>query len=201
MLILGIDPGFGRTGWGIIEKTGNKIKLVECGVIETHSKFQLPVTSLQKLGANVAKNKMSMEEYFAKSSKSKVKLKLGEVEIPYFLRLLELDHQLSLILKKFPIDNIAIEKLFFFKNQKTVIDVAQARGVIILTCLRNLDGLAHKIFEYTPLQVKQSVTGSGRADKKQVTYMVTQILKSELIEKMDDASDAIAIAITHSMNI
>ena len=201
MTILGIDPGFGRTGWGIIQKQKNKLSLVDLGVIETFGKYKTPAVLQSNTNSSQAKNKMSLESYLALNSSSKTKLKIGEFEIPYLLRLIELDHQLSLILQKYNPDCIAIEQLFFFKNQKTVIDVAQARGIILMCCLRNMDGLAHKIFEYTPLQVKQSVTGSGRADKKQVIYMVKQILNSELVEKLDDASDALAIAITHSMNI
>lgn len=88
---------------------------------------------------------------------------------------------------------ISIEELFFFKNQKTVIPVAEARGVIVLA------GKQKKIdmFEYTPLQIKQALTGNGRAEKKQIQFMVKSILGLEQIPKPDDAADAVAVAITH----
>ncbi|MGL6100626.1 MAG: crossover junction endodeoxyribonuclease RuvC, partial [Fusobacteriaceae bacterium] len=83
--------------------------------------------------------------------------------------------------------------LFFFKNNKTIVSVGQARGVIILAGRRkNL-----KIESYTPLQVKMGITGYGKADKKQVQLMVQKILKLDEIPKPDDAADAIAVAITH----
>lgn len=87
----------------------------------------------------------------------------------------------------------AIESLFFFKNQKTVMTVSQGRGVILLVCQQK----KLEIFEYTPLQVKQAVTGYGRAEKKQVQTMVKAILGLKEIPKPDDAADAIAIAICH----
>ena len=88
---------------------------------------------------------------------------------------------------------MAIENLFFFKNQKTIIEVGQARGVITLSGQKN--GL--NLFSYTPLQVKMGIAGYGKADKKQIQEMVKLILKLENIPKPDDASDALAIAITH----
>lgn len=90
-------------------------------------------------------------------------------------------------------DHMAIEELFFFKNQKTIISVAQSRGVIILKA--QLSGL--DIYNYTPLQVKTGITGYGRASKKQVQEMTKIILKLSEIPKPDDAADAIAIAINH----
>ena len=89
---------------------------------------------------------------------------------------------------------MAIEKLFYNTNAKTVIDVAQARGVINLAAQKN--GL--DIFEYTPLQVKQSVVGYGRAEKKQVQEMTRVILKLEKVPKPDDTADALAMAICHA---
>lgn len=204
MIILGIDPGFGRTGWAVIEKQGNVLSLINCGVIETFSKFQKPKTSEPKsqniIVPNKYSNNISLKDFKSKSSaSSKVFLKENEGEIPYLLRILELSHRLHLIFQKFKPDEVALEQIFFFKNQKTVIDVAQARGVALLTCLENMDGLAHKIYEYTPLQVKLSLTGNGRGSKDQVEFMVKQIMKMKNSLEMDDAYDAIAIAITHSM--
>ena len=90
-------------------------------------------------------------------------------------------------------DAIAIEELFFFKNQKTVIPVAEARGVIVLAGIQKLGNL----YEYTPLQIKQALTGNGRAEKKQIQFMVTNILGLDKVPKPDDAADAVAVAITH----
>lgn len=89
---------------------------------------------------------------------------------------------------------MAIEKLFFNTNQKTAIDVAQARGALLLAAQKN----AVKIFEYTPLQVKLSVVGYGRAEKKQVQEMTRLMLNLEKVPKPDDTADALAMAICHS---
>ena len=97
------------------------------------------------------------------------------------------------ILKKYPIDAVAIEKLYFNTNTTTAIDVAQARGAILLSIQKN----AVPIYEYTPLQVKQSVTGYGRAEKKQVMEMTRQFLGLSAVPKPDDTADALALAICH----
>ncbi len=99
---------------------------------------------------------------------------------------------LSLIDKYKP-DAMALEELFFFKNQKTIIPVAEARGVVILAGIER--GL--KMFEYTPLQIKQALTGNGRAEKKQIQFMVKSILGLDKTPKPDDAADAVAVALTH----
>ncbi len=101
---------------------------------------------------------------------------------------------LTQIIKEYKPDAISIEELFYFKNQKTVIPVAEARGVIVHECGK----LCNNIFEYTPLQVKQALTGVGRADKAQMQFMVKTILGLEKIPKPDDAADALALAICHS---
>ncbi len=90
-------------------------------------------------------------------------------------------------------DALAIEELFFFKNHTTVIPVAEARGVIILAGKQKNVPL----YEYTPLQIKQALTGNGRAEKRQVQFMVKNILGLSLIPKPDDAADAVAVALTH----
>lgn len=97
------------------------------------------------------------------------------------------------LIKKYKPDEIALEELFFFKNQKTIIPVAQARGVIVLSAIQTTG----RIYEYTPLQIKQALTGNGRAEKKQVQFMVKNILGLNAIPKPDDAADAVAVAITH----
>ncbi len=91
-------------------------------------------------------------------------------------------------------DSFAIESLFFTKNAKTAIDVGAARGVSLL-CAEQFN---LPVSEYTPLQVKSSITGFGKADKKQVEFMVCKILKLKEVPKPDDAIDAAAIALTHS---
>lgn len=108
-------------------------------------------------------------------------------------RLLEIATDLTEIIKKHRPDEASVEELFFFKNVTTVMSVSQARGAILLT----LQSLQVRMFEYTPLQVKQSLTGYGRAEKKQVQLMVKNILKLKEIPKPDDTADAIALALCH----
>ena len=98
----------------------------------------------------------------------------------------------QIIIKAKP-DAMAIEKLYFQTNQKTAIDVAQARGVIVLA----VEKAGIPIFEYTPLQVKQSIVGYGRAEKQQVQEMTRMFLHLDKIPKPDDAADALALAICH----
>lgn len=114
---------------------------------------------------------------------------------------LSLPERLELIYKgmgelidTFKPDQVAIEELFFTKNITTGITVAEARGVILLACKQS--GLP--MFEYTPNQIKQSLTGYGKADKKQIQFMITRLLGLKAIPKPDDAADALAIALTHA---
>ncbi|MFA6306175.1 MAG: crossover junction endodeoxyribonuclease RuvC [Candidatus Gracilibacteria bacterium] len=108
-------------------------------------------------------------------------------------RILEIAKDLKKIISKYNPQEAAIEKLFFFKNQKTIIEVAQSRGALLLTLSQN----KVKISSYTPLQVKQALTGYGRAEKKQVQLMTQSILRLKCLPKPDDVADAIAIAICH----
>jgi crossover junction endodeoxyribonuclease RuvC len=108
-------------------------------------------------------------------------------------RLREIAEDLEKICRKYQPDEAAVEKLFFFKNQKTIISVAQGRGVILLTLAQNIRTIA----EYTPLQIKQALTGYGRAEKQQIQEMVRVIFKLSAIPKPDDAADALAIAFCH----
>ena len=101
--------------------------------------------------------------------------------------------QLDAIIKRHKPDAVSVEELFWNTNQKTGIIVAEARGVILLAARRN----NVPIFEYTPLQVKQSVTGYGRAEKKQVITLVSMMLSLDTPPKPDDTADALALAITH----
>ena len=118
---------------------------------------------------------------------------LTEAHTDFSQRLKCIADDMDYILEKFEPDCLSIEKLFFTNNQKTALDVAQARGVIVLSAVRH--GIS--IYEYTPLQVKQAVVGYGKAEKKQVMDMTRRILKLEQIPKPDDAADALALAICH----
>ncbi len=112
-------------------------------------------------------------------------------------RLLEISHDLAQILDMYKPDCASVEKLFFFKNQKTIIPVAEARGVILAV----LEKFNIPVYEYTPMEVKQVLTGYGRAEKKEVDRMVRLALDTEDLPKLDDTVDAIAIAICHSRSI
>lgn len=114
-------------------------------------------------------------------------------EMPEAERLLEISKNVIEIIKQYQPQEAAVEKLFFFKNKKTIIGVGQSRGSLLLTLEQN-----HvKISGYTPLQVKQAITGYGKADKRQVQLMVKNILRLKEIPKPDDTADAIAIALCH----
>lgn len=155
MKILGIDPGTGILGFGIIEIVNNQPRLIDGGVIRTPVKEDDAV------------------------------------------RLLTIYEELTDIIKETKPDVMSVEKLFFARNVTTAMTVAQARGVVLL-CGKQA-GLP--IFEYTPMQIKQAVTGYGKADKKQMQEMVRTILQLKEIPKPDDAADALAAAITHSMTM
>ncbi len=152
MIILGIDPGFARTGYGIIEEKNKNLRVLAYGCLSTPSGL-----------------------IFEK-------------------RLKKIREGLNDLIKKYKPTVCAVEKIFFCKNTKTAIDVGQARGVVILTAAeKNLE-----IREFTPLQVKQSLTGYGKAEKQQIQKMVKIILNLREIPKPDDAADALALAIVGS---
>ena len=109
------------------------------------------------------------------------------------VRLAMLEEGLRNILEKYHPDEVAMEELFFSKNITTGIAVAHARGVALLTCVKECG----RLYEYTPMQVKQALTGYGKAEKKQIQTMVTSMLHLESIPKPDDAADALAIALCH----
>ncbi|MDD3648210.1 MAG: crossover junction endodeoxyribonuclease RuvC [Candidatus Dojkabacteria bacterium] len=108
-------------------------------------------------------------------------------------RLQEIYNSLSEIVSKYKPKSAGIESLFYFKNQKTVMVVGQARGVTLLA----LADKKLQTYDYTPLQVKQAVTGYGKAEKAQVQIMVKRILKLKEMPKPDDAADALAVAVCH----
>lgn len=152
MIIIGIDPGFAITGYGVIEHRSNKFRFIDYGVVTTSVDLTLPE------------------------------------------RLLKIDNDLNKLLVKYSPDVMSVEELFFNTNIKTAITVGHGRGVALLTAARaNIP-----VFEYTPLQVKQSVVGYGRATKEQVQQMVKILLSLDKIPKPDDAADALAVAICHA---
>lgn len=108
-------------------------------------------------------------------------------------RLVDLYQKLLQVIDHYQPKQAAIESLFFSKNQKTVMTVSQARGVILLACVQK--GL--RISEYTPLQVKQALTGYGRAEKQQIQQMVKAVFGLAEVPKPDDAADAVAIGVCH----
>jgi len=152
MLIVGIDPGFAITGFGVLKYSNNKFEVIDFGVISTLSSSPLPE------------------------------------------RLLILNRKLEELFEKYKPDCVSVEELFFSKNTKTAINVGHGRGVALLAAARS--GIP--VSEYTPLQVKQAVTGYGRADKQQMQQMVRILLNMREIPKPDDAADALAVAICHA---
>jgi len=149
-IILGIDPGYGRLGFGIIEGTGQSDwQVLDYGCIET------------MVNGNFCE------------------------------RLKVLSEQIQEVIEKYNPTRMAVEDLFFFKNAKTAMKVGQARGAIILIGMQY--GLP--IDEFTPLQVKQAITGYGRAEKSQMQKMVATILKINKKITSDDAADALAVAL------
>lgn len=154
MKIIGIDPGTGILGFGVIEvQPGKASRMITAGVIRTPAKTPL-------------------ED-----------------------RLVEIYDGLKEIISETSPDVMSIEKLFFAQNVTTAISVSHARGVAMLAGKQA--GL--EIAEYTPLQIKQTLTGYGRADKKQMQEMVKLHLQLNSVPKPDDAADALAAAITHSL--
>ncbi|HBQ63511.1 MAG TPA: crossover junction endodeoxyribonuclease RuvC [Clostridiales bacterium] len=152
MRIIGIDPGFAITGYGVIEHERGGFTMLDCGVVSTHA--GLPMTD----------------------------------------RLLTLSRRLEEIVNRWQPQQGAVEELFFSKNEKTALNVGHGRGVALL-CLARA-GL--QVYEYTPLQVKQAVTGYGRAEKSQIQYMVRILLNLPEPPRPDDAADALAVAICHA---
>ena len=116
----------------------------------------------------------------------------NDKKLPERLQIIEED--LKSLIAKYKPDEIALEELFFNNNVTTAINVAHARGVILLVCTKE----CAKLYEYTPLQIKQALTGYGRAEKKQIQEMTRTFLGLPKVPKPDDAADALAVALTHS---
>ena len=152
MRILGIDPGLGTMGWGVIETDGVKHRLIQYGAVLTQPGQPLP----QRLRA--------------------------------------IFKGVSQLMETFQPEDVAFEELFFSKNITTGMAVSAARGVALAAVAEKTDNL----FEYTPMQIKQAVTGYGKADKHQIQMMVRLMLNIEEIPRPDDAADALAVAITHA---
>ncbi len=112
------------------------------------------------------------------------------------VRLAMLEEGVQKVLEKYRPDEVAMEELFFSKNITTGIAVAHARGVALLTCVK----ACGKLYEYTPMQIKQALTGYGKADKKQIQSVVTSLLRLNAVPKPDDAADALAIALCHGFS-
>jgi crossover junction endodeoxyribonuclease RuvC len=155
MRVIGIDPGTGILGFGIIDASNHQTTLVDGGVIRT------PVKEDDAIRLNTIYTELTD---IIKSTNPKI---------------------------------MVIEKLFFAQNVTTAMTVAQARGIVMLCGVQ----AKLQIFEYTPLQIKLSLTGYGRADKKQIQEMVKIILKLKDSPKPDDCADALAAAICHSMTM
>src|SRR3989338_4075313 len=151
MIILGIDPGTRRIGYGVVRTEGGRVELVDAGILSIQSSTDPEALAEMKRG-------------------------------------------LGALIKKFKPDRLAVEKLYFAKNQKTALQVAQARGVILLVATEH--GLTAE--EYGQNEIKSGITGYGLADKKAVLKMVRLILKRPDLDVIDDASDALAIAIVAS---
>ena len=151
IVVLGIDPGYALMGWGVVESQGNRMRLLDCGVVET---------------------------------------KAG---VPIQDRLRTLQKGIRDLVDKYHPDDVAFEELFFARNVTTALTVGAARGAAIIAAAEYTENL----YEYTPMQIKQAVTGWGKADKKQIQQMVKLLLHLDFIPKPDDAADGIAAAITH----
>lgn len=150
MIFVGLDPGYGRLGYGVVEEKGSSLKALEFGVFETPS------------------------------------------TMPFEKRLVFVFDAVQELLSRHECEEAAVETLYFSKNVKTAIGVAEARGVIRLA----LAQLKVPVLEIQPVQLKLALTGSGKADKKMVTRMVTRLLNLPAPPQPDDAADALALALT-----
>lgn len=165
MKILGIDPGFERLGIAILEKN----------------------TEARPMGRPMGKTQSKEKIIFSECFKTSAKLEFSE-------RLLLIGKEIKNVIKKYKPEVLAIETLFLTTNQKTVMHVAEVRGVVIYEA--SLVGL--KIFEASPPQIKIAITGYGKANKEQVMKMVKILVEIAKTKTSDDELDAIAIALTAS---
>lgn len=152
MIVIGIDPGLARLGYGVIEVADRDIRMVCYGCIETSGK----------------------------------NLRASE-------RLLKIYTAIEELLEQYQPAHVSVEKLFFAKNISSAMGVSEVRGVVLLAAEQR----AIPVTEYTPNQVKQAITGSGRADKHQMQEMIKRLLRLKEIPYPDDAADALSIALCH----
>lgn len=152
MRIIGIDPGLGRLGWGVVEVASSQQTAISFGCIET--------------------NKDTLEEKRIEQVYAQLRADIDELKPEAF----------------------AVEKLFFGRNVTTAFMVGQARGVVLLLAAQ----AQIPVYEYNPGEIKVAVTGYGKADKNQIGEMVKAILKLKEIPRLDDTTDALAIALTHA---
>ena len=152
MIILGIDPGLATMGYGVIEVSGDKRKVIQYGTLSTKAHSPTPQ------------------------------------------RLRTIFKGVTELIEMYRPEDVAFEELFFSKNVTTGMAVSAARGAAIVAAAEKTENL----YEYTPMQVKQAVTGYGGADKHQVQQMVRLLLNMEEIARPDDAADALAVALTHA---
>jgi len=152
MIVIGIDPGLARLGYGVIEVTKNEPRPICYGCIETSGRD-------------------------TRSSE----------------RLLKIYTEVETLFERYPPAHLSIEKLFFTKNISSAMGVSEVRGIVLLAAEQR----QIPITEYTPNQVKQAITGSGRADKRQMQEMIRRLLHLDEIPKPDDAADALSIALCH----
>jgi len=151
MIIVGIDPGLATVGFGVIQKSEEKIIPVSYGCIRTSANKQTPE------------------------------------------RLLEIYNETNALFEKYDPQTVAIAKLFFNKNFPSAMSVSEARGVILLGAPQT----QIPVFEYTPALIKQAITGSGHADKRQMQEMIHCLLCLDELPRHDDAADGFSIALFH----
>lgn len=194
--ILAVDPGYGRCGWAVLAKQG-KSEILNS---KSETNLNFPNSKEKREILRSAQNDKKEKSQIT-NLKSQITL-LGcdciETDAKKSLpdRLKEIYDAIEYIIKKYQPEELAIEELFFFKNQKTVMQVSQARGVIIAAAKNhNLE-----VYEYTPLQVKSAIVGYGRGEKAQVQKMIKLHLQGQEMPIQDDAADAVAIALTHILH-
>ncbi len=151
MIVIGIDPGLARLGYGVIEVSDRKAKPVCYGCIETGK------------------------------------------ELRHAERLLRIYTEISSLFDRYSPSHLAIEKLFFTKNISSAMGVSEVRGIVLLAAEQR----QIRVAEYTPNEIKQAITGSGRADKTQMQEMIKRLLQLDEIPQPDDAADGISIALCH----
>jgi crossover junction endodeoxyribonuclease RuvC len=169
MKVLGIDPGYAIIGFSILE-------------VEDSNNDKIEVTK------NISLNKYQYQDIKLIS----YGIINTDPDKTYIERLKEISENFLSLIKRYKPDILAIEKLFYFKNKKTIMHVSEVRGALILLAIQN--GI--EVYEYTPLQIKLAITSYGRATKQQIQMMIKKIFNLDEVPYPDDAADAIACALT-----